>query len=120
MFPVVLPCKPHKNAARNVTPSTRRILIEELHRAASLLRGTPRYAPSVSRTHVFRYRSLRSYDGWPRRWEEVLLPAAFFPQFERFAQITTSAVSKKEHVAWSSFVESRLVEVVLRLEEVFL
>eukprot|EP01113_Clastostelium_recurvatum_P051122 TRINITY_DN9857_c0_g1_i1.p1 TRINITY_DN9857_c0_g1~~TRINITY_DN9857_c0_g1_i1.p1 ORF type:complete len:962 (+),score=263.64 TRINITY_DN9857_c0_g1_i1:104-2989(+) len=91
--------KPFKNSARNVTRSTRKVIIEELGRAYDILTRADSANPLAAYQTLFAK-------------SDVLHEAG------TYIQIQVSALTSREYLNFVGFVESRVVSVVQQLDQV--
>ncbi|CAO3676506.1 unnamed protein product [Rhizopus stolonifer] len=94
-MPIITPGFPSMCATHNVTDSTRSIMINEFVRAGEVVD------------------SIMLGSGV---WEDLFRPIDFFSMYNHYLQITVSSKSYKTQLQWSGLVESRIRQLVLRLE----
>lgn len=95
---VVTCSAPYKNITRNATRSSRQVLVSELQRAHSLIA----HAAGVKTPGVV--------------LQELWKPFDFFNEFTKYIQVNAAAATHREYVNFSGQVESRIVQLLLRME----
>jgi poly(A) polymerase len=99
-MPIITPAYPSMCATHNVTSSTQAVMQEEFDRGCEVM--NPGDKPTVDQG----------------AWEVLFEKDDFFYRYKNYLCIVASADSEEVHLKWSSFVESRLRQLVMRLEEV--
>ncbi|KAI9268691.1 Poly(A) polymerase pla1 [Sporodiniella umbellata] len=94
-MPIITPGFPSMCATHNVTDSTRTIMVNEFVRAGEV----------VDRIML-----------GSGIWEDLFQPIDFFSMYNHYLQVTVSSKSYKTQIQWSGLVESRIRQLVLRLE----
>ncbi|KAI8370666.1 Poly(A) polymerase central domain-containing protein [Radiomyces spectabilis] len=94
-MPIITPAYPSMCATHNVTDSTRIIMIQEFKRAAEI----------AERTMVGN-----------GSWEELFEESNFFQAYKHYLQVIASSDSAETQLEWHGLVESRLRQLVLKLE----
>lgn len=89
---------PFKNITRNATQGSRQVLITELQRGHSLM--------SLSAGTKSPIETL----------QELWTPYNFFTAYSKYLQINAAAATHREFVSFSGQVESRVVQLITRLE----
>ncbi|KAI9271438.1 Poly(A) polymerase central domain-containing protein [Sporodiniella umbellata] len=96
-MPIITPAYPSMCATHNVTESTRKIMIQEFKSgteiASNIMMGTG-------------------------SWSDLFVKSDFFQQFKHYLQITTASHSTETQLMWSGLVESKLRQLILKLEVV--
>jgi poly(A) polymerase len=94
-MPIITPAYPSMCATHNVTDSTRAIMLHEFHRggeiADKIMIGTG-------------------------EWANLFEDSDFFQIYNHYLQITASSFSAKTQLQWSGLVESKLRQLVSKLE----
>ncbi|KAJ3286808.1 polynucleotide adenylyltransferase [Borealophlyctis nickersoniae] len=96
-MPIITPAYPCMCATHNVTASTQHVTSMELKRAADIAdrimagRGT---------------------------WDEIFEKDDFFIRYKHYLKIVASTLDEETHLKWSGLVESRLRQLVMKLEGV--
>ncbi|KAI8641611.1 Poly(A) polymerase central domain-containing protein [Parasitella parasitica] len=94
-MPIITPAYPSMCATHNVTDSTRDIMLHEFCRtgeiADKIVIGTG-------------------------KWQDLFEESDFFQIYNHYLQIVVSSYSAQSHLQWSGFVESRLRQLVSKLE----
>jgi poly(A) polymerase len=94
-MPIITPAYPSMCATHNVTDSTRDIMLNEFHRAGEIadkiMIGTG-------------------------EWENLFEDSDFFQIYNHYLQIIASSYSAQTQLQWSGLVESRLRQLVSKLE----
>lgn len=94
-MPVITPAYPSMCATHNVTQSTLRIIISELNRGAE-------FTDKILKENL--------------SWDTLFEKNDFFHKYKYYLQVIASSDNIDSHRVWSSFVESRIRTLVLRLE----
>jgi poly(A) polymerase Pap1/uncharacterized protein (UPF0248 family)/2'-5' RNA ligase/endonuclease/exonuclease/phosphatase family metal-dependent hydrolase len=87
---IVTLSKPYKNSARNVTKSSRRVLINAFTEAELITRE--------------------------QDWSTLFHPTPFVTSHKAYLNIVISAILKEEYFQWVGFVESRLIDLCIKIE----
>jgi poly(A) polymerase len=95
VMPIITPAFPCVNSAFNVCKITKKIIIEEFHRAAKLTKK--RNAPGFNWMQVY-----KKYDP--------------FKNYAHFFRVDALSSSPEEHLKWSGFVESKFRLLIQELE----
>lgn len=94
-MPIITPAYPSMCATHNVTDSTRDIMLHEFNRtgeiADKIMIGTG-------------------------KWEDLFQESDFFQIYNHYLQIVASSFSASTQLQWSGLVESRIRQLVLKLE----
>ncbi|CAA7258530.1 unnamed protein product [Cyclocybe aegerita] len=96
-MPIITPAYPAMCATHNVTASTQMIITEEFKRGAEI----------VDRVIVGR-----------AEWSELFAKHDFFHKYRYYLQVIASTGNQELQVKWSGTVESRLRQLVMKLEYV--
>eukprot|EP00669_Euglena_mutabilis_P006429 TRINITY_DN2045_c0_g1_i1.p1 TRINITY_DN2045_c0_g1~~TRINITY_DN2045_c0_g1_i1.p1 ORF type:complete len:659 (+),score=213.91 TRINITY_DN2045_c0_g1_i1:281-1978(+) len=96
--PVITPCYPGMNSTYSVSRATMATLLEEWRRGQNLLEN-------------FIVAGLKP-------WKELWAPSDFFFRYTNYLQVSISADNESDLMRWQGFVESKLRQLVLRLEGV--
>uniref|UniRef100_A0A6B2L253 polynucleotide adenylyltransferase n=1 Tax=Arcella intermedia TaxID=1963864 RepID=A0A6B2L253_9EUKA len=91
-FVVVTVTSPHRNSARNVTQSTKKIIINEFQNAANYLENNQ----------------------FAKIWE----PVPFFSKYPSYLEIVCEAENLKDFLKWIGYLESRFVSLITEMEQV--
>ncbi|GAB5592210.1 polynucleotide adenylyltransferase [Umbelopsis nana] len=94
-MPIITPAYPSMCATHNVTDSTRTIMISEFKRAAEC----------VDKIFI-----------GAGQWPELFENHSFFQTYKYYLQVIASSDSAESQLKWSGMVESRLRQLVLKLE----
>ncbi|BGP12806.1 hypothetical protein JCM10213_008067 [Rhodosporidiobolus nylandii] len=96
-MPIITPSYPSMCSTHNVTVSTQQIMTAEFKRAAEI----------VDKVFV-----------GSAQWAELFRPHDFFSKYRYYLQITASSGSADVQLKWSGTVESRIRQLVMKLEYV--
>jgi poly(A) polymerase len=96
-MPIITPAYPSMCATHNVTSSTQKVKLREFERAADL---TDRVM--IGKGH----------------WSELFEKHDFFTRYKYYLQVIASSNSADTQLLWSGMVESRLRQLVMKLEMV--
>ncbi|KAK4055215.1 polynucleotide adenylyltransferase [Microbotryomycetes sp. JL201] len=96
-MPIITPAYPSMCSTHNVTLSTQSIMTAELKRAADI----------VDRVFI-----------GTATWSELFAPHDFFKTYRYYLQITASSGDADVQLKWSGTVESRVRQLVMKLEYV--
>ncbi|CAO3702384.1 unnamed protein product [Rhizopus stolonifer] len=96
-MPIITPAYPSMCATHNVTESTRKIMIQEFKN------GTEVVSKIMMGTG---------------QWSDLFVKSDFFQQFKHYLQITSASHSTETQLTWSGLVESKLRQLILKLEMV--
>ncbi|KAJ1498838.1 polynucleotide adenylyltransferase [Coelomomyces lativittatus] len=94
-MPIITPAYPSMCATHNVTASTHTIMVDQFREA----------------THVVNTIMLHHAP-----WDELFVPYDYFGRYRHYLQIIAASRRKEAHVRWSGLVESRLRQLVMKLE----
>ncbi|KAI8878109.1 polymerase [Backusella circina FSU 941] len=94
-MPIITPAYPSMCATHNVTDSTRSIMLNEFGRTADIAN---KILIGIS------------------KWEDLFTDSDFFLAYNNYLQIVASSFSSETQLKWSGLVESRLRQLVLKLE----
>ncbi|KAJ3097771.1 polynucleotide adenylyltransferase [Phlyctochytrium planicorne] len=96
-MPVITPAYPSMCSTHNVTSSTHKVTIDEFQRGweitEKIFMGTA-------------------------KWNDLFEKDDFFYRYKYYLQVIASTDSKERHLRWSGLVESRLRQLVMKLENV--
>ncbi|KAJ3364164.1 polynucleotide adenylyltransferase [Allomyces javanicus] len=98
-MPIITPAYPSMCATHNVTQSTHRIMLEQFAAAKDVVNSI-----------VF------GKSDWNKLFTAP--PSYFFTKYRHYLQVVASTYSRDRHLQWSGMVESKLRQLVLRLEVV--
>ncbi|GAA5838297.1 hypothetical protein JCM5353_006843 [Sporobolomyces roseus] len=96
-MPIITPAYPSMCSTHNVTISTQSIMTAEFKRAAEI----------VDKVFV-----------GSAKWSDLFAPHDFFSKYRYYLQITASSASADTQLKWSGTVESRIRQLVMKLEYV--
>ncbi|GAA6011631.1 hypothetical protein JCM8202_004094 [Rhodotorula sphaerocarpa] len=96
-MPIITPAYPSMCSTHNVTLSTQQIMTAEFKRAAEV----------VDKVFV-----------GTAKWAELFQPHDFFSKYRYYLQITASSSNADVQLKWSGTVESRIRQLVMKLEYV--
>lgn len=96
-MPIITPAYPSMCSTHNVTLSTQQIMTAEFKRAAEI----------VDKVFV-----------GTAKWAELFQPHDFFSKYRYYLQITASSSNADVQLKWSGTVESRIRQLVMKLEYV--
>nr|ADY62671.1 PAPa [Candida metapsilosis] len=95
-MPVITPAYPSMCATHNITSSTQKVIIQELLRGASVMKSI--------------------FEG-EKTWSDLFERHNFFHRYRFYLCVVAATVdSAEEHHKWHGFVESKLRQLVLKLE----
>ncbi|TPX67639.1 hypothetical protein CcCBS67573_g07418 [Chytriomyces confervae] len=94
-MPIITPAYPSMCSTHNVTQSTFSITMEEFKRG---------------------YEISDKIIGKTKTWADLMEKHDFFQRYKYYLQIITSCATQGTHLLWSGFVESRLRQLVMKLE----
>jgi poly(A) polymerase len=96
-MPIITPAYPSMCATHNVTQSTHTIMIEQFKEASEL----------VAKIMVGEY-----------GWDNLFVHHDFFSRYRHYLQIVAASKTKEQQLKWGGMVESRLRQLIMRLEVV--
>ncbi|BAM38562.1 polyadenylate polymerase [Theileria orientalis strain Shintoku] len=96
LMPIITPAFPSMNSTHNVTATTKRVVTEELSRAAQLLK-----TPNLTNTQL---------------WEMVLEEEDVFSKYKHFLVIEVYGSSEHAHNKWEGWIGSRMRFLIKKLE----
>ncbi|GAA5908182.1 polynucleotide adenylyltransferase PAP1 [Sporobolomyces salmoneus] len=96
-MPIITPAYPSMCSTHNITLSTQSIMTAEFKRAAEI----------VDKVFV-----------GSAKWADLFAPHDFFSKYRYYLQITASSASADTQLKWSGTVESRIRQLVMKLEYV--
>lgn len=96
-MPIITPSYPSMCSTHNVTLSTQSIMTSEFKRASEI----------VDKIFV-----------GGATWSELFAPHDFFSRYRYYLQITASSSDGDKHLKWSGTVESKIRQLVMKLEYV--
>ncbi|GAA5870059.1 hypothetical protein JCM16303_001884 [Sporobolomyces ruberrimus] len=96
-MPIITPAYPSMCSTHNITLSTQSIMTAEFKRAAEV----------VDKVFV-----------GSAKWADLFAPHDFFSKYRYYLQITASSASAETQLKWSGTVESRIRQLVMKLEYV--
>ncbi|KAI8334676.1 Poly(A) polymerase central domain-containing protein [Chlamydoabsidia padenii] len=94
-MPIITPAYPSMCATHNVTNSTRTIMIKEFDRGATIAGDTLTGS---------------------KQWTDLFVKSDFFQTYKHYLQVIASSTSTESQLKWSGLVESRLRQIVSKLE----
>ncbi|KAI9099922.1 polymerase [Phlyctochytrium arcticum] len=94
-MPIITPAYPSMCATHNVTISTQQVTTQEFERAADI-------ADKIMVGSA--------------RWVELFTKSDFFSRYKFYLQIIASSKEAESHLRWSGMIESRLRQLVMKLE----
>ncbi|KAJ3047144.1 polynucleotide adenylyltransferase [Rhizophlyctis rosea] len=94
-MPVITPAYPCMCATHNVSESTQKVTTKELERATGI--------------------SNKVLEGLAE-WEELFEESSFFSEYRAYLAIIASANAEEPHLKWSGLVESKIRQMVARLD----
>jgi len=95
-MPIITPAYPSMCATHNVTESTKAVMIQEFERADEI-------SNRVISTG---------------KWDELFEPSDFFEKYSLYLLVIASSADRDLQLKWSGMVESRLRQLISRLESV--
>jgi poly(A) polymerase len=96
LMPIITPAYPSMCATHNITTSTKEIITRELKRAADMLDKV--FAGTES-------------------WSNIFVKHSFFTQgYKYYLSVIAASKSVDQQLAWSGLVESKLRQLVMKLE----
>ncbi|KAK4698596.1 poly(A) polymerase, partial [Phenoliferia sp. Uapishka_3] len=96
-MPIITPAYPAMCSTHNVTVSTQSVMTAEFKRASDIVDKV--FVGSVP-------------------WSDLFLPDDFFTQYRYYLQVTAMSSSAETQLKWSGTVESRIRQLVMKLEYV--
>ena len=99
IFPIITPAYPAQNSTFNVSETTKRIILSELHHACKVVRMIKHSSENYT-------------------WKHLFHPFNFFKAYRHFLQIDILSTNKSDHQKWSGQVESKLRHLIKELERV--
>ncbi|KAI9263396.1 Poly(A) polymerase central domain-containing protein [Phascolomyces articulosus] len=96
-MPIITPAYPSMCSTHNVTSSTRTIMIKEFKRASDLVE------------------QIMCGKG---KWVDLFENSNFFQDYKHYLQIVASSQSSEAQLKWSGLVESKLRQLIIKLEYV--
>lgn len=100
-MPIITPAYPAMCSTHNVMHSTKTIMTNEFRRAAGIV-------------DMVMVRSERGADGG--NWAELFEKHDFFHTYRYYLQVISSSSGKDSHKKWSGTVDSKLRQLVMKLE----
>ena len=97
VMPIITPAFPCVNSAFNVSKTTKKILIEEFHRASKFTKKINAHKPGYNWMHLF------------KKYEP-------FSKYVHYLRIDVLSWSPEEHLKWCGFVESKIRLLIQELE----
>ncbi|KAI9364170.1 Poly(A) polymerase central domain-containing protein [Pilaira anomala] len=94
-MPIITPAYPSMCATHNVTDSTRAIMIEEFKYGTDIMD------------------KIMNKNG---KWSDLFVKSDFFHSYKNYLQIVASSLSSEAQLTWSGLVESKLRQLVLKVE----
>ncbi|KAI4519481.1 Poly(A) polymerase [Schizophyllum commune Loenen D] len=94
-MPIITPSYPSMNSTHNVSHSTQTVMIHEFKRGLDIVGQIQKGEAS---------------------WADLFNKHTFFTDFRHYLQIVASADDQHSHDKWSGFIESRIRQLVLRLD----
>ncbi|KAI8976870.1 Poly(A) polymerase central domain-containing protein [Pilobolus umbonatus] len=94
-MPIITPAYPSMCATHNVTDSTRAIMINEFKHGMDVAE------------HIMNGKA---------QWKDLFVKNDFFNTYKTYLQITSSSTSSESQLTWSGLVESKIRQLVLKLE----
>ncbi|KAJ3030190.1 UNVERIFIED_CONTAM: polynucleotide adenylyltransferase [Siphonaria sp. JEL0065] len=95
LVPIITPAYPSMCSTHNMTPSTKQVTIEEFARGTQI---TERILVGTA------------------TWAELMEKSDFFGDYKYYLQIIASSDTEERQLKWSGWVESRLRQLVMKLE----
>ncbi|WCJ21897.1 poly(A) polymerase 1 [Euphorbia peplus] len=95
LMPIITPAYPSMNSSYNVSSSTLRIMLEEFQRGNEICE-----AMEASKAD----------------WDTLFEPFSFFDAYKHYLQIDICAENEDDLRKWKGWVESRLRQLILRIE----
>ncbi|KAI9327098.1 Poly(A) polymerase central domain-containing protein [Obelidium mucronatum] len=95
LVPIITPAYPSMCSTHNMTPSTKQVTIEEFARGTQI---TERILVGTG------------------TWAELMEKSDFFGDYKYYLQIIASSDTEERQLKWSGWVESRLRQLVMKLE----
>jgi len=97
IMPIITPAFPCVNSAFNVSKVTKKILLEEFHRAAKITKRINNHKIGYNWMNLF-----QKYD--------------FFKKFTHYLRIDALSSNPEQHLKWEGFVESKIRLLIQELE----
>ncbi|KAL3512211.1 hypothetical protein ACH5RR_024928 [Cinchona calisaya] len=95
LMPIITPAYPCMNSSYNVSSSTLRIMTDEFQRGNEIC---------------------EAMDANKSNWEKLFEPYPFFEAYRNYLQIDVSAANADDLRNWKGWVESRLRQLILKIE----
>ncbi|CAN0870981.1 Nuclear poly(A) polymerase 1 [Linum grandiflorum] len=96
LMPIITPAYPCMNSSYNVSASTLRIMSEEFQRGSEVC---------------------EDMEANKADWETLFEPFSFFDAYKNYLQIDISAENEHDLRSWKGWVESRLRQLMLKIEK---
>ncbi|RLP67532.1 Poly(A) polymerase PAPalpha [Candida albicans Ca529L] len=95
-MPVITPAYPSMCATHNITSSTQKVILAELSRGSSIM---------------------QEIHAGKKTWSDLFEKHSFFYKYKFYLCVVAASIdSAEEHKKWSGFIESKLRQLVLKLE----
>lgn len=95
-MPVITPAYPSMCATHNITSSTQKVILAELSRGSSIM---------------------QDIHAGKKSWSDLFEKHCFFYKYKFYLCVVAATIdSAEEHKKWSGFIESKLRQLVLKLE----
>eukprot|EP00834_Sanchytrium_tribonematis_P006002 NODE_407_length_7978_cov_0.670009.p1 type:complete len:654 gc:universal NODE_407_length_7978_cov_0.670009:3584-5545(+) len=112
-MPVITPAYPSMCATHNVTLSTQLIMTEEFKSSAETaekILNDPQAVLALDQGINSKEEKL------PTTWEHLFSPNNFFSRYKYYLTVIAVATNPEDHLIWSGMVESRIRQLVAKLE----
>ncbi|BFZ62109.1 polynucleotide adenylyltransferase [Saitoella coloradoensis] len=96
-MPIITPAYPSMCATHNITDSTKKVIIAELERAGDV----------ADKIMIGR-----------APWSDLFAKHTFFHNYKHYLCVTAFSKTKEQHLKWNGLVESRVRQLVMKLEMV--
>ncbi|XP_030626747.1 poly(A) polymerase type 3-like [Chanos chanos] len=95
LMPIITPAYPQQNSAYNISVSTRAVIMEEIKHGLAVMEEIVNDKAD---------------------WSKLFQPKNFYEKYKHYIVLEASAKSKKQHLEWAGFVESKIRILVGKLE----
>ena len=114
LMPVITPAYPSMCATHNVTLSTQKIMMEEFKKSsemAEIILGNAKSTADPAANE-----DINKSNSMPSTWQSLFAPTKFFSKYKHYLVVITHSNNLENHLLWSGMVESKLRQLIARLE----